>query len=245
MRIFYFIYSWSILKIGSMCEPYLCPLKPWYTLPQTAPGFWILTVVTMVAVMQEKKNRFSPYREFTVWQSYKLACFCIQVGWVKALCLGLCLWTDLSWRTPPSNHCVYFFHCNTLSHSRICGSNVYLATCSFLGWLAYPLWLSIRIPAPGEQTSGPAPVFLPPASRTVCLLPSGYSEKKQQATFLSGGTREGFMREEIFKERERHGEKSQKRMIKQSQHLYRPPPKPSLRPHWSPLGIPCVVNPGE
>lgn len=97
----------------------------------------------------------------------------------------------------------------------------------FLESSSYCLWLPVRIHALGEQTSGPTPVSLPPAPRTVCLLPSGYSEKKQEATFLSGGTREGFVGEEIFKERERHGEKSQRRMLKHSQRVVcmEPPPQ--------------------
>lgn len=51
-------------------------------------------------------------------------------------------------------------------------------------------------------------MFFPPVSRTVCVVPSSCSEKKQEATFLSGGIREGFMGEEIFKERERHERKA-------------------------------------
>lgn len=139
--------------------------------------------------------------------------------------LGPLPWSvaGLSWRTPPCNHCVSSSHCKPFSHIKICGNDDSLESSS------YCLWLPVRIRALGEQTSGPTPVSLPPAPRTVCLLPSGYSEKKQEATFLSGGTREGFVGEEIFKERERHGEKSQRRMLKHSQRVYGPP-TPS--PRW-------------
>lgn len=56
-----------------------------------------------------------------------------------------------------------------------------------------------------------AGMFLPPAPRTVLLVPSGCSEKKQEATFLSGGTREGFLgKKYLRKEREAWREKPKK-----------------------------------
>lgn len=77
-----------------------------------------------------------------------------------------------------------------------------------------------------------------PVPRTVYC-----SEKKKQAAFLSGGVRKRFMVEEIFKKRERHGENSQRRMIKHSQNCVAL--KPLLKTHLSILGIPNTVSPAE
>lgn len=67
-------------------------------------------------------------------------------------------------------------------------------------------------------------VCLPAVSGTLCLVPRNRSENKQEAVFLPGGIRDDFMGEEIFKEREKHGEKSPGRMIKHSQKSGSPPP---------------------
>lgn len=66
-------------------------------------------------------------------------------------------------------------------------------------------------------------VCLPSVSGTPCLVPRNCSENKQEAVFLPGGIREDFMGGEIFKERERHGEKSPRRMIKHGRKLGSPP----------------------
>lgn len=88
-------------------------------------------------------------------------------------------------------------------------------------------------------------VCLPAVSGTLCLVPRNRSENKQEAVFLPGGIRDDFMGEEIFKEREKHGEKSPGRMIKHSQKSGRPPPpQPSPGPHLSISGIPRAVGPG-
>lgn len=81
----------------------------------------------------------------------------------------------------------------------------------------------IRICTLCEQASGGTGLFLPPASRTVCLVPSSCSEKKQEATFLPGGIRKGFMGE-----RERLAEKSQRTMMIQDNQNMAPSPRCDL-----------------
>lgn len=117
----------------------------------------------------------------------------------NASCLGLCLWhqVGLPLRTTSFQSLCFFLSWQSSFPQHTFAAIMFIWSHPVTSLvLVLPTYHApVRIYTRSEEASGASSLFLPLGCRTVCLVPSSCSERKQEATFLPAGTGKGFMGE--------------------------------------------------